>query len=81
MSFTLLNSDPDLVLAEWDIETAVQSKWLSVSVIEAKKCKTMRVYESCVKVAIVFGLAEWGQLVGIFGWGCAAGTPEPSAYT
>lgn len=41
MSFTLLNSDPDLVLAEWDIETAVQSKRLSVSVIEAKKCKTM----------------------------------------
>ena len=26
MSFTLLNSDPDSVLAEWDIETAVQSK-------------------------------------------------------
>ncbi|CAH3192240.1 unnamed protein product [Porites evermanni] len=24
VSFTLLNSDPDLVLAEWDIETAVQ---------------------------------------------------------
>ena len=26
MSFTLLNSDPDSVLAEWDIESAVQSE-------------------------------------------------------
>jgi len=26
VSFTLLNSDPDLVLAEWDIESAVQSE-------------------------------------------------------
>ena len=26
VSFTLLNADPDSVLAEWDIEAAVQSK-------------------------------------------------------
>ena len=41
----------------------------------------MWVYKSCVKVAKVFGVAKWGQRVGIFGWGCAAGTPEPLAYT